>query len=190
MNNFRDHSPKRTCTKSYTNYRSYKEYLATDFSNRCGYTNCPDFWFGGKDNFHIDHFLPWKKYPAFPNLKTDYSNLVYSCSYVNISKSDDEGNYLDPCNEDYNKHFTRDKYGAILPNPKSNKAVYMHQKLKLYLGRYKTIWMLDKLESQMQELIKLKNLGLFKKEKHDEVNTLLSELLEVYLKYIQYLRGV
>ena len=55
-NKFRYNSPARTCVKIYTNYRSFKQYLAADFNSRCGYTDCPDFWFGGKNNFHIDHF--------------------------------------------------------------------------------------------------------------------------------------
>lgn len=61
--NFRDKQPIRTCVKKYANYKSYKPYLAKDFFNRCGYTDCSDFWFGGMNNFHIDHFKPWKKYP-------------------------------------------------------------------------------------------------------------------------------
>lgn len=94
MMNFRDKQPIRTCVKKYANYKSYKPYLAKDFFNRCGYTDCSDFWFGGMNNFHIDHFKPWKKYPQNPLLKTDYQNLVYCCSYVNILKSDDQEHTL------------------------------------------------------------------------------------------------
>lgn len=187
MNSFRDHFPKRTFLKEYKNYRDYKQPLANDFSNRCGYTNCPDLWFGGMDNFHIDHFIPWKKYPNTPNLKIDYSNLVYSCSYVNISKSNDEGQYLDPCNEDYNKHFSRDFYGKIVPNKDSAKAIYMYKKLKLYLRRYQVIWMLDNLESKLQELLKIKNSAKLAIDQTNELNTMIIELVEEYFKYRKYL---
>jgi len=185
-NTFRVQAPKRTCVKSYTIYGSYKPYLAKDFYNRCGYTNCPDFWFGGTGNFHIDHFIPWKKHPAQPNLKTDYSNLVYCCSYVNILKSDDETAYLDPCNEDYNNHFSRDQHGNILANKKSVKAVYMHNKLKLYLKRYQIIWMLEKLFSRMEELKEAIQKSPDGQQK-DELKYAMSDLACVMLDYKKYL---
>lgn len=141
-NRFRNTSPIRTFTKTYKSYRSYKKYLASDFNNRCGYTDCPDFWFGGKNNFHIDHFKPFSKNPK---LATDYSNLVYSCSYINILKSDDEGDYIDPCDVDFNAHFERAIDGAIIPKDNSVQAKYMYSKLSLGLTRYKLIWKLDKI---------------------------------------------
>lgn len=148
-NSFRNTPPKRNCTKVYTDYRSYKPFLAEDFNHRCGYTDCSDHWFGGVSNFHIDHFKPWKKYP---HLKSVYSNLVYCCSFVNILKSDDEGMYLDPCNVDYNSYFERDTQGKIIPKNTSNEAQYMYSKLKLYLIRYQIIWKLDQLSSSMKQL--------------------------------------
>lgn len=146
---FRNISPKRTCTKTYKRYRSYKPYLVADFNNRCGYTDCPDFWFGGKNNFHIDHFKPFSKNPK---LATEYSNLVYCCSYVNILKSDDEGDYIDPCDVDFNDHFDRAKDGSILPRNSSAEAIYMHSKLSLGLVRYKLIWKLDEMQQKKMKL--------------------------------------
>lgn len=91
---FRIMAPKRTCTKNRANYNAYKTFLAEDFNHRCGYTDCSDYWFGGKRTFQIDHFKPESKYPE---LKNEYSNLVYCCSYVNRAKWDDDNpNYLDP----------------------------------------------------------------------------------------------
>lgn len=147
---FREAMPKRSCTKTFNAYRSYKEYLANDFNSRCGYTDCHHRWFGGITTFHIDHFKPHKKFPA---LKTEYSNLVYACSYVNILKSDDDpANYLDPCTIDYNQHFYRDRTGRIFADPKSPRAIYMHKKLKLGLARYQVIWLLDKCNQTMGDL--------------------------------------
>jgi len=152
VNKFREKAPCRTCKENYTIYTKYKSALAKDFSNRCGYTDCSDLWFGGKNNFHIDHFLPWKKFPKRPELKTSYANLVYSCSYINILKSDDLGPYLDPCDNDFNDHFERDSIGTISPKASSKEALYMYKKLKLFMRRYQIIWMLDELRYKMTEL--------------------------------------
>lgn len=151
-NKFREKHPQRTCVKVYENYGSYKSYLASDFFNRCGYTDCSDFWFGGTGNFHIDHFTPWKNYPKNPKLKNDYQNLVYCCSYVNILKSNDETNYIDPCNVDFNIHFTRDDSGNIFPVAESKAACYMYKRLKLFMRRYQIIWMLDTILAKMKKL--------------------------------------
>src|SRR5271154_2101665 len=85
MPDFRLSVPSQTCSKQYLNYRRYKKYLIVDFSNRCGYCDGHDKWYGGFKNFHIDHFAPKEK---FPQLKTVYSNLIYSCPSCNIAKSD------------------------------------------------------------------------------------------------------
>jgi ribosome modulation factor len=148
--NFREETPQRTYAgKELKDYRGYKNYLETDFKERCGYTNCQQLWFGGKRNFQIDHF---KSKSIYPDLETKYFNLVYSSSYVNRSKSDDDGNYIDPCDSDYNEHFYRDSLGNIYPNDASDSAKYMYKKLKLYLKRYSIIWMLEQLEDRMNKL--------------------------------------
>lgn len=152
---FRESAPLRTFVGNpYNDYRKYKDSLRSDFNNRCGYTDCSDIWFGGKRCFHIDHFKPKSKHPS---LATSYSNLVYSCSYVNIQKSDDEGMYLDPCNTDFNQHFFRDDEGNIQPTSASTEARYMHKKLKLGLSRYGLIWMLDQLRMKKMEINRLLN---------------------------------
>ena len=183
MINFRIKQPKRTYTGKYSNYREYKPYLSEDFNHRCGYTDCIDSWFGGVDCFHIDHFLPKKKYI---HLATDYSNLVYSCSYVNILKSDDEGKYLDPCNEDYNQHFYRDEFGHIFPNPDSPNAIYMYSKLKLYLNRYSIIWTLEQIEKKLKKLTEIKK-NVNKESEINEINNLITDLLKSFFKYKDYL---
>lgn len=185
-NKFRMKSPARTCVKSYQVYGRYKSFLAKDFFNRCGYTDCPDFWFGGSGNFHIDHFIPWKKHPLKPNLKTDYSNLVYCCSYVNILKSDDETAYLDPCNVDYNDHFSRDSLGNIKPNRSSAQAMYMYDRLKLYLKRYQVIWMLENIFIKM-ELIKNALDSSPEGKQKDELKCVMADLACIMLEYKKYL---
>tara|TARA_R110002050_G_scaffold4573_3_gene22177 strand:+ start:21982 stop:22557 length:576 start_codon:yes stop_codon:yes gene_type:complete len=176
--------PERTYSGSIlASYRGYKKYLTKDFRGRCGYTNCSHLWFGGSKNFHIDHFKPKSKYPQ---LETDYKNLVYSCSYVNIAKSDDDFDYLDPCDEDYNEHFYRDKKGNIFPIDTSAKAVYMHTKLKLYLSRYSIIYMLDIL---LEKMSKIREVITNMKDcpQKDEILILQGELANEFIGYLKYL---
>ena len=185
INKFRQIEPKRTYTgDDLSDYKRYKDQLRIDFHKRCGYTDCPDFWFGGKSNFHIDHFLPRSKYPE---LECKYSNLVYSCSFVNRAKSDDEGSYLDPCDNDFNDFFYRDEHGNIYPEDSSSEAKYMYKKLKLYLDRYGIIWMLDFIDKEIDllstEIKKIK--GKDKKNKLLEMYYDLSEEFRKYKKYLE-----
>jgi len=103
----------------------------------------------------------------FPQLKSEYGNLVYCCSYINIQKTNDIGHYIDPCNTDYNQHFERDDIGSIVPKKGSIEANYMYKKLKLYLQRYQIIWMLEQLENKIQflsDLIKQEQDEVFKQD--------------------------
>ncbi|MGJ4789450.1 HNH endonuclease signature motif containing protein [Leptospira koniambonensis] len=159
--------------------------MAKDFNNKCGYTDCSDSWFGGKNSFHIDHFIPWKKNPG---LKTKYSNLVYCCSYVNILKSDDEGAYIDPCDIDYNLHFERDSNGNIIPKNTSVEAKYMHSKLKLYLKRYQIIWKLEQLKLKMEKLIVAIRNSKDRTFKN-KLRLLNSDLATELIKYMNYLES-
>ncbi|HEX7412673.1 MAG TPA: hypothetical protein VF411_01415, partial [Bacteroidia bacterium] len=182
---FRKTKPQRTCQKTYTRYQPFKPYLKEDFNSRCGYTDCADKWFGGITTFHIDHFAPLKGFPA---LKTTYGNLVYSCSYVNILKSDDDpANYLDPCNDEYNDHFYRDKLGAIYPNSNSPKAQYMHRRLKLGLARYQVIWLLDNLYDCMKGLQSLVDTLPNGSDEDIAFRKLHFELTKEFTKYFDYL---
>lgn len=181
--NFRQISPKRTCTKTYTSYKRFKPYLAEDFNKRCGYTDCPDFWFGGKNTFHIDHFKPFSKNPE---LETDYSNLVYCCSYVNILKSDDEGDYIDPCNIDFNEHFERDSDGSIIPKASSKEANYMFTKLQLNLSRYRFIWKLEEMRDKKNR-IKEAIVNLKNKDRRTELLEIYYELDIEFMNYLDYL---
>lgn len=173
---FRNESPQRTCTKQKGRYSDYKDDLINDFHHRCGYTDCSDFWFGGSRNFQIDHLKPWTKHPG---LKTEYSNLVYCCSYVNRAKWDDDSpNYLDPCEVDYNIHFERDDTGVIIGN--TNEAKYMVSKMHLNLIRYSICWALDRLQERISKLKELR-------ANHPEINPLLYGLEDMYFDYVDYL---
>ncbi|HRH48673.1 MAG TPA: HNH endonuclease domain-containing protein [Panacibacter sp.] len=180
---FRGKSPCRTYNgKELSDYKYYKNHLVLDFNRKCGYSDCSHSWFGGQNNFQIDHFKPKSK---FPKLETKYSNLVYSCSYINRAKSDDLGTYLDPCDEDYNDHFYRDELGNIYPKDDSDTARFMYLKLKLYLKRYGIIWMLEQLE------IKMNKLKILIEETDDqEAKDLLIAITFKFLDYLKYLKAV
>jgi hypothetical protein len=184
---FRQNAPKRTFIVTYSDYRKYKPYLATDFNERCGYTDCHHSWFGGRNNFHIDHFKAKSK---FPNLITVYENLIYASSPVNIAKSDDNTElFLDPCLVDFNLHFKRDVYGNIYPKANSKEANYMYLKMKLYLKRYGLIWTLELLY-QKWILLKdlLANLDIEDNELRKEITELKKELSDEFMEYFHYLR--
>ena len=183
-NDFRKISPKRSYDgPELKPYRKYKEFLRTDFNKRCGYSDCPEIWFGGKSNFHIDHFLPKSKHPQ---LECQYSNLIYSCSFINIAKSDDEGQYLDPCEIDYNDHFERDELGNIIPKTESEQAEYMIRKLKMYLKRYGIIWMLENLRDKISQIDKVIKRTIESESRHNLLQ-LSHELSIEFQKYLAYL---
>ncbi|MES2447147.1 MAG: hypothetical protein V4546_08190 [Bacteroidota bacterium] len=180
--NFRDKSPVRNYVgKELKDYKGYKNPLEKDFYERCGYTFCQQAWFGGKLNFQIDHFKPKS---IHPELETKYSNLVYSCSYVNRAKSDDLGIYLDPCDVDYNEHFYRDELGNIYPFETSDSAKYMYRKLKFYLKRYSIIWMLEQLESKMERLREL-----IEETNNSEAKEIFVVITFKYMDYKKYLKS-
>lgn len=173
---FRKIAPERTNQQKYSDYHRYKESLANDFHGKCGYTDCSQRWFGGLRTFQIDHLKPWSKYP---DLKNEYRNLVYCCSYVNRAKSDDDSpNYLDPCDTDYNKHFERDDKGFIVG--KTQQAKYMVEHMQLNLFRYAIIWNLDRLCERIDILRTIKT-------PNSEVKELLLELLDKFYEYNNYL---
>lgn len=92
------------------------------------------------------------------------------------------GTYLDPCNEDYNAHFQRDRIGTILPITPA--AIYMHSKMKMYLCRYRLIWMLDKIEDKMHKLRSvIENTG------NSKAKDLYIKLSFEYDNYKKYLRA-
>lgn len=181
--NFREKAPKRTYSGiELKDYKGYKNYLEKDFTSRCGYTYCQQEWFGGKRNFQIDHFKPKS---INPELETKYSNLVYSCSYVNRAKSDDVGIYIDPCDVDYNDHFYRDELGNIYPIESSDSAIYMYKRLKLYLKRYGIIWMLEQLEVKKEKLRKL-----IESTKDQEAMELYIAIDFKYMDYKKHLKAI
>ena len=159
MGKFREADPKRTCEKEYRAYRSFKKYLREDFNRRCGYCNDLDKFCGGIRGFHIDHFCPQDK---FDHLSTQYKNLVYSCPYCNVAKSNDwpsgdenkcivdSVGYVDPCDPQYELTFERYENGRI--KPKNEVGKYMYKQLKLGLRRHQLAYLYEVLEKSLRLL--------------------------------------
>lgn len=191
---FREETPIRVYSRSkpYAGYRSYKDKLRTDFNKKCGYCDVIDLRIGGRNNMHIDHFIPWKRFfNTSPEIKTDYNNLVYACPYCNGFKSDDwpsndiningiaNKGYLDPCNKEYDEIFSRTKNGLIVAL--TPLAEYMHQHLGLGLKRHKLLWQLEKVYSLRKEIKRLLVENKLDEELTKGLNDLRNKLADKYM---------
>lgn len=65
-------------------YHKYQDVLRFDFYYACAYCSITEIEATGI-GFEIDHYFPKEK---FPSLKSDYSNLMWSCRICNRYKSD------------------------------------------------------------------------------------------------------
>lgn len=126
---------RRTDIPKLENYQGYKVYLRQDFHYVCVYCRTHENELGGPRIFAVEHFRPKDH---FPDLATDYTNLLYACAVCNSFKLADwhdgdpltcEKGYLDPCHHDYDDYFSvTEKYtidGRIAC------ARYMIQRLRL-----------------------------------------------------------
>lgn len=206
MKNFRRQHPRRRAEPAvYTDYKAYRDDLKQDFNNRCGYTDCNDRWWGIK--FQVDHFAPQNpkditdptKKRKFEDLACTYTNLVYACPQVNNAKRNlwvsddpqkpivDNKGLLDPCDFDYNQHFSRTNEGRIVARDGSPVAAYMVDKLKLYLFRYELYWRIDELHERKSKLHELRRDQTIMSRYSTEINELIAELDEEFHKYFDYI---
>jgi len=127
--NVRDKLPKRriNTTKNPTgkNWTQHKPDLKEDFNSICAY--CGSFDGYKHTYFEVDHFIPKSFFEKNGNIEyCQYDNLVYSCKFCNNNKgklwptndekitcSSNKG-FIDPCNEEYDKHLYRTKDGGIM----------------------------------------------------------------------------
>lgn len=65
-------------------YKRYKPFLRIEFERRCVFCLLPD-GLTGEEAFGVDHYRPISR---FPDLKCDYSNLLYACNTCNGRKKD------------------------------------------------------------------------------------------------------
>lgn len=160
---------------------SNKKRLVKDFNHKCAYCDDHDRYSGGYNAYHVEHFAPKEK---FPLLEFTYDNLLYSCPYCNISKSNkwvgnkveenvvgDMG-FIDPCTDEYYSNLYRDDKGNIAYS--TNIGEFMYYELKLYLKRHNILYNLEKVRVQ-KNLLKSK----IDEKKQEKENV---ELLEAFYK--------
>ena len=191
MHDFRKRVPQRRKNpRNASNYKSYKVRLREDFNERCGYCDDHDKKDGGMRSFHIDHFAPKKHLKEIS--ENDYNNLTYACFYCNNAKgadwptndekisNDGKRGYIDACDPEYDRQFHRDDGGKIVPNTDLGQYIYQH--LNLYLERHSIIWMLERLQEQIDELSQLNEI----EEKFDTKEALF-DLLKMHYKFSKLL---
>lgn len=73
-------------------YRKYRDWLRDEFTFRCVYCLEREVWRDMRQRMHIDHF---EAQAIRPDLKCEYTNLLYLCPACNSQKSDTV--LPDPC---------------------------------------------------------------------------------------------
>ena len=148
---FRDYTIKRTCTKKYKDYHSYFKYLREDFNHRCAYCNLLDTQI--TTSYEVDHFVPEVVFKdEWPELKTTYANLVYSCKKCNVAKSSQyQGDitqkrinnelFYEPEETDYGTIFYRGEDGGICSDDTRGRG--MITRLKLYRPIHNLAWICE-----------------------------------------------
>jgi hypothetical protein len=76
----------------WNSYQKYLEWLRDEFAFRCVYCLEREVWRDMRGRMHIDHFEPQA---LRPDLKCEYTNLLYLCPACNSQKSDSI--LPDPC---------------------------------------------------------------------------------------------
>ena len=183
MHKIQKQKPARTCTKNYAHYKSFKKYLQEDFNKRCGYCDDLDIVCGGWRGFHIDHFKP-HSIARFAILKHEYSNLIYSCPYCNVKKSNtwkDIDGFIDPCEAEYDNHICRNNKGKI--DYKTDQGKFIFDNLNLGLKRHELLWCIEKLNEQ--KIIINSKIDSFKEE-HEQELELLRKVRDIQNKIIKY----
>ena len=204
MHKFQKQQPARsTGVASRSNYRDYLPQLASDFHNRCGYTNASHSYWGVR--FQVDHFAPLNpavhsnKKQAFLDGELTYENLVYACPQVNRAKWNDwpsdspdkpilnDKGYYDPCSYDFNDHFYRTSNGTIMPKDGDKVAKYMWSTLKLHLARYALYWRFDLLKEKLDELHLLAEAAESDSDDEREILKMIKDFSKEIRDYEKYL---
>lgn len=183
---FRIITPKRrNIITVVSSHRGHKSDLKIDFQSKCGWCDASDSW--KTTYFEVDHFIPENILTIKTN--TDYSNLIYSCRSCNNAKrkkwpsgdqnipnQNNEG-FIDPCDDEYLKQFSRKDTGEIEPATILGQWIYFA--LKLHKPQHQIIWQLEKLEPIISEIKQVKDLVNIPTEIKDLI-------ISVFIKYDDY----
>ena len=189
---FRERTPvRRTNSKLVNDYREFKTDLKEDFNCRCGYCNDHDYF--RTADYQIDHFVPRTKLKSIK--PTDYSNLVYACRSCNRAKwnkwpsgdekiaNDGKEGFIDPCNTEYDKQFSRNARGEIIPN--TPLGVWMWKALNFGNPVHCVVWKLEQILKNIIELQKIAD----SKPNNVSVLTALNTLNKNFHSYFDQLMG-
>lgn len=191
MEKIKEKKPVRSYTgEKWRTNSSNKKRLVKDFEHRCAYCDDYDKYSGGYNSYHVEHFAPKEK---FKELEFTYDNLLYSCPYCNISKSNKwvgrtakeniVGNkgFVDPCTDEYYNHLQRAKDGSIVYTTRIGE--FMYNELSLYLKRHKILYNLEKIRGRkklLKEKIAEKRIN---NEDVSELEELYKTLCVVFCEY-------
>jgi hypothetical protein len=104
---------RRHGPRGYTDYTSYKPWLRDEFAFPCVYCLIRERWRNphGSAAFAVEHCLPKERYPE---LETEYDNLLYSCNACNFFKGD---LFVppDPCRVAYGELLQVAEDGRVVP---------------------------------------------------------------------------
>ncbi len=191
MNCIKEKKPVRTYTgEMWVTNSSNKKRLVIDFDHKCAYCDDFDRYSGGYNSYHVEHFAPKEK---FKSLEFTYDNLLYSCPYCNISKSNKwvgstaeenvigEKGFVDPCTDEYYTHLYRDEKGNI--NYSTEVGKYMYYELKLYLKRHSILYNLEKIRIRKKLLKSKIDEKRLKNEDYDLLENLYKQLCVVFCEY-------
>lgn len=193
---FREFKIERTCDKVYTDYHSYKKHLRVDFKGRCAYCNLLDTQI--TTPYEVDHFIPEDIFKnEWPELKTNYANLVYSCKKCNNAKGQQyKGNikdrvieneyFYDPTKIDYGKIFYRGDDGGIYSDDEKGRD--MINKLKLYRPIHNLAWLceitkntLDRIDAQIETVGRHTEKGKMLLEAKEELRSYYDDCMAVFI---------
>lgn len=189
---FRKKTPiRRTNPKPTANYREYKKDLREDFGCRCGY--CDDHDYFRITDYQIDHFVPRTQLKSIK--LTDYSNLVYACRSCNLSKwnkwpscnekiaNDGKEGFVDPCNSEFDKLFSRNKRGEIIAE--TPLGIWMWKALNLGNPVHSVVWKLEQIHKKIDKLQAIAD--AYPTDTY--VYKMLNTLNKGYRSYIDQLKG-
>lgn len=80
---FSEMTTRRHGPSGWKDYGRYRQWLRDEFAFRCVYCLNRERWMDTRRGYQIDHFVPQK---IRPDLKSDYSNLLYLCVACNNIK--------------------------------------------------------------------------------------------------------
>lgn len=199
----RNKTPKRRDIQTQVaTWRDHKADLKIDFDSRCAYCDAFDGY--RHTYFEVDHFIPKSFFRPLGNITdTQYSNLVYSCKFCNNIKlnkwpsksetifNDGKTGFVDPCDDEYDKHFYRNDDGAIMWASELGK--WMHTIAFKFDERERGIrllWNLQRLNELIQKLQPLveglNKTGVAYSESHAKLLGYTTEYYKVHNELIKY----